>query len=83
MQRIFYVYREHAFEKLITKVEKEYDTMYLYEGIYGENEVLVPFPEHLFLCGDDREAALAYWACTDAVAFMLEIVRSSLKGKPT
>lgn len=82
VQRIFYVYREHAFEKLITKVEKEDDTLYLYEGQY-DREVLVPFPHHLFDCRDDREAALTYYACSDAVAFMLEIVGSFLKGKPS
>lgn len=82
VQRIFYVYREQAFEKLITKVEKEDDTLYLYEGQYGE-EALVPFPNHLFHCTDDREAALTYYACSDAVAFMLEITRNFLKGKPS
>ncbi len=43
MQRIFYAYREQAFEKLIIKIEKENDTMYLIEGQYGEREVLVSF----------------------------------------
>lgn len=47
VQRIFYVYWEQAYEKLIIKVEKDRDKLYLYEGQYG-SKVLVPFPHHLF-----------------------------------
>lgn len=81
IQHTFYAYREQAFEKFITKVEKEGNTLYLYEGQYGEGQVLAPFPGHLFACEDDKNAALTYLACTDAVSFMLDLVKSSLKGK--
>ena len=81
MQRIFYLYREHAFEKLITKVEKVDDTLYLYEEVDYGAQILVPFPHYLFSCEEHKLAALTYAACDDAVAFMRDIVRLILKGK--
>ena len=81
VQRIFYLYREHAFEKLITKVEKVDDTLYLYEGVDYGGQILVPFPHRLFSCEENKLAALTYSACDDAVAFMRDIVRLILQGK--
>ncbi len=81
VQRIFYVYREHTFNINITEVDKNEDTMYLYEGKYGR-EILSPFPYHLFQSEEDKHAALTYCNCAVAVAFMLKIIEGFLKGKP-
>ena len=48
LQRLFYVYREFAFEKSYEKVESEGNNLYFYEGHYHVDEILVPFPHHLF-----------------------------------
>lgn len=61
-------------------MEKDGDTLYLYESHnYGEM-VLVPFPHHLFAGEEDKRAALVYKACSDAVAFMQHIAKLLLKG---
>ena len=81
MQRIFYLYREHTLEKLLTKVKKVDNTLYLYEGVDYGAQILVPFPHRLFSCEENKLAALTYAACGDAVGFMRDIVRLILKGK--
>ncbi|KAL9580315.1 MAG: hypothetical protein Q9212_004568 [Teloschistes hypoglaucus] len=80
IQRIFYAYRERAFEKMFTKIEVEGDTMYMYEGEYGEDQYLAPFPHDLFSREEDKWAALTFHACSDAVAFMCHILEMLLKG---
>ncbi|KAL8633169.1 hypothetical protein Q9189_001069 [Teloschistes chrysophthalmus] len=80
IQRIFYAYRERIFEKMFAKIEVEGDTMYMYEGEYGEDQYLVPFPHHLFSCEEEEWAALTFHACSDAVAFMCHILKIFLKG---
>ena len=81
MQQLFYIYQEEAFEKLITKVEKDGNTMYFYEGLEYGSRMLIPFPRHLFASEADRHVVLSYKACTDAVAFMLPFVKRLLKGE--
>ena len=80
-QQIFYIYREHAFDEVIVKVEKEGNTLYLYEGLKHGEKVFVPFPHHLFSCKEDRNAALTNFACTDSLAFMHEIISKLLRGR--
>ncbi|KAL8635448.1 MAG: hypothetical protein Q9228_007059 [Teloschistes exilis] len=80
IQKIFYAYRERAFEKMFTKIEVEGDTMYMYEGEYGEDQYLVPFPHDLFSSEEDKWAAFTFHACSDAVAFMCHLLKMFLKG---
>lgn len=66
---------------MFTKIEVEGDAMYMYEGEYGEDQYLVPFPHDLFSREEDKWAAFTFHACSDAVAFMCHLLKMFLKGE--
>ena len=52
----------------------------LYEGFYDDDRVFFPFPDHLLPREQDKQAALTFLACGEAIAYMHELFRIMLKG---
>ncbi|KAL3419625.1 set domain-containing protein 5 [Phlyctema vagabunda] len=85
LQEMFYMYRELLFDKSITKVTKEGDTIHVYEGQYpvdikSDMEAIFPFPSDVFTNDLDKKAILTHLACFDAVAWMHEPIKHMLSS---
>jgi hypothetical protein len=63
LQKIFYAYREVMYDKMVLKIEKKGDKVYIFEGqrtaCRRPVDVLVPFPQELFCTEDEMQAAVA------------------------
>lgn len=83
IQALFYVYRKVAFDKLIIRVEREGNSLILYEGEYlGQHEqCFIPFPATLLPDENEKLAVLTYLACGDAYMYMDVILKTMLEGK--
>lgn len=84
LQDIFYSYREMVYDKYIVKIEEKNGTLYLREGQYPDIksalDVIFPFPKDLVTTEEDKKAVLVHLACSDAVAWMHDLVEYFLKG---
>ena len=89
-QKLFYVYRRELFDKNFISVAHKGRDMILYEDVHGYGQdltpakalekSLVPFPDNLFTETQDREAVLAFRACSDAILLLHEPLSIILKG---
>ena len=79
-QALFYVFREIAFDKLVTKVERAEGQIRLFEGLY-QDEVLVPFPNSLISDANEKKAVLSYLSCSDTCGYMDVLLKTMLGGK--
>ncbi|MCJ1472581.1 hypothetical protein MMC13_001230 [Lambiella insularis] len=84
---IFLLFREVGFDKLYTKIEERDEfvkgdklLLYLSEGVYDEDDILIPFPEDLVFDKEDRQAVLTYAACGDAPSFLHDFVAIMLES---
>ncbi|KAL2065309.1 hypothetical protein VTL71DRAFT_2978 [Oculimacula yallundae] len=85
LQEIFYMYREHMFDKLVVKMEKTEGRVHLYEGIYdpvylSDIQCLIPFPTGLCQTAEDKMSLLVQLACDDASAWLDELIIYILSG---
>ena len=80
VQKAFLIYREKVFEKLFTKVHEKDGILYLTEGQYDKDDVLIPFPEELVKNRRDREAVLTHLTCMDALGWMHNFIKMMLEG---
>ncbi|KAL8887770.1 MAG: hypothetical protein Q9215_004710 [Flavoplaca cf. flavocitrina] len=78
-QALFYVFREIAFDKLVTKVERVEGQIRLFEGLY-QDEVLVPFPNSLITDANEKKAVLSYLSCSDTCGYMDVLLKTMLGG---
>jgi hypothetical protein len=80
LQLARYAYREQVFDLSIKKVEKKGDDLYVYEGDYAPETILVPFPESL-VEGNDKRGLLTLLTCEDAIANMEPFIGRLLEGE--
>lgn len=81
-QMAFYAYREHTFDLLIERVEKNGKDLLIYEASYGKTqECYFQFPDHLLPDERDKQAVLTYLTCGDAVGYMHELFKTLLDGE--
>ena len=90
-QRVFYLYRRELFDKKFKVVEHEGNDIVLHEEDYGDGyrlnpfealeQCLEPFPDILFKEKRDKEAVLTHNACTDALAYIHQLIAIMLRGK--
>lgn len=80
LQLARYAYREQVFDLSIKKVEKKGDDLYVYEGDYAPETILVPFPESL-VEGNDKRGLLTLLTCEDAIANMQPFIERLLEGE--
>jgi hypothetical protein len=87
LQEIFYIHREKVFDTEVEKVEEKNGKLYVHEKKWKEkkiknpHELIIPFPSSIFQNPEDKMAVLANMACTDAVAWMHELVNYFLSGE--
>lgn len=95
LQRIFYLYRERTFDKPIARLERIttrdrkllriHDRDCRADADFADPitqwGVMVPFPAEMCKSEEERMALLVHSACTEAVAWMHELVTTMLKGK--
>lgn len=83
VQEMFYKYRERFFDLNISKVRHNPDTgtVGVYEGERVRDEILIPFPTHLFTDDRDKQAALAWSACEFGVGYLSNQVKQAIKGE--
>ncbi|KAE9362604.1 hypothetical protein N431DRAFT_475780 [Stipitochalara longipes BDJ] len=86
LQEIFYKYRERLFDHNILKVEKKNGKLYLHENERGKKANLLslssfvfPFPVHLCTTVADRHGIASYLSCSDALAWMHDVIKYLLK----
>lgn len=77
----FYMFREKAYDQNITRVEKKGNCLILYDGYYDDSKILIPFPHNLLPEEQEKQAALTFLTCGDAVAYMHEFFKIMLKGQ--
>ena len=77
----FYVFREKVYDQKIERVEKKGNSLFLYEGYYEDDRVILPFPHHLLPNEPDKQAALTFLTCSDAIGYLHELFRTMLKGQ--
>ena len=77
-QLAFFAFHEAVFDKNITNVKFEPDHITIHDGFYGEEELLFPFPHHHFSSPKDKQAMLAFSACSDALAFVEKVLLKML-----
>lgn len=82
LQLARYAYRELVFDLSIKKVEKKGDDLYVYEGTYAPETVLVPFPESL-VEGRDKLGLLNLLTCEEAIANVQPFIERLLEGETT
>ncbi len=90
-QKLFYMFRRELFDKSFRAVAHEGSDMILYDDVYENAEVLsyeetiekclMPFPDDIFIEKQDKEATLAYNACTDVLLFLHKPLSYMLEGK--
>lgn len=84
LQKIFFTFRETAFDTAISRVEKDGDVLRVHEDENQANPRRGPlfrFPGHLVPVSSDKEKLLSSVSCTDAVAYTLELSKILLEGK--
>jgi len=88
LQEIFYVYRERVFDKKVVKLEEKDGKLFVhheaheFEGIIRTpTDILVPFPSSICRSVEDRHAVAAHLFCSDAVAWMHDIIKYMLEGE--
>lgn len=83
-QMAFYIFREKTYDQNITRVEKKENSLFLYDGYYDDDKMLtpfIPFPHNLITEEQDKQAALTFLTCGDAVAYMHDFFKIMLKGQ--
>lgn len=87
LQEIFYIYREHLYDKPIVKVEERDSKIYVTEGkpnlqALTSHDYIVPLPEGIFKnqTREIKQATLVQLACTD-IFWMDDIIKLFLKGE--
>ena len=82
VRRIFYMYREKVFDKLVLSAERsENHVRTAIRFAFDHSEFFVPFPDQVCFDQADKQALLACWACADALAYMHGLVKSLLRGE--
>jgi len=90
LQEIFYIFREKTYVRPITNVEKKGNTLKLYllpfipvMGLQNvtDLDLLQPFPSARFQGEQEKKSGLAHNGCSDALAWMHDIIKYMLKGK--
>jgi MYND finger len=87
LQEIFYVHREKVFDTEVDKIEEKDGKLYVHEKkwkpkkIKNPYELIFPLPSSIFQKPEDKMAVLANNACTDAVAWMHDLVDYFLSGE--
>lgn len=79
-QQAFYVFREFTYDLNIESMEDRDGSLFLYEGFYKDDRIFFPFPDHLLRRERDKQAALTFMICGEAVGYMHELFRTMLKG---
>lgn len=80
IHELYYFTRLEAFDLKATKAEKQNGILCVEQGDYGENEILVDFPESIFTEDNDKFAMLAWNSCGEALARMHDIASAALEG---
>jgi hypothetical protein len=82
LQDVFYVYREHVFDKLIARTEKRDGKMFLHEGEYEplsgqptDPDLLYDFPSAMISDSQDKKSILTHLAAEDAASWMYDLVK--------
>jgi hypothetical protein len=87
LQKVFYMYREKCFDKLVARIERKNGKMYIHEGVYNyegmisEMDFLETFPESLCESEEEKLALLSHIACSDAVAWLHELIKFMIGGQ--
>ena len=79
-QKAFYLFREFTYEQNIESVAGKGGSLFLHEGRYIDDRIFYPFPHHLLPQERDKQAALTYLTCGEAIAYMHGLLRTMLKG---
>lgn len=77
----FYAYRERTFDLLVKKVEKRGNKIHVWEGWYAPGQGFAKFPVAMVPDQADKKALLTHLACSDANAYMYNLIRESLEGQ--
>jgi len=80
LQATFYLQRERVFDVSIAKIEREENTLHIWEGDYTNTQYLTPFPYHLVVGKEEKEAVLSMLTCDDALAWMHDLIGRLLDG---
>ncbi|KAH7317881.1 hypothetical protein BKA65DRAFT_570420 [Rhexocercosporidium sp. MPI-PUGE-AT-0058] len=83
LQEIFYIYREHVFDKNIAKIEQKDGKLYIHDKdlradvktVQGETDRIVSFPHEMCNTDEDKKAVLVHLTCSDAIAWMHDLVK--------
>ena len=80
VQLAFYRYLETFFNLCITRLENKGEDLYLYRDNEDETHVL-PFPWAHFTNEQDKQAALTWMACGNALGFVHVLLEAMLPGQ--
>ena len=82
VQKVFYAYREAAFDLKIKDIKAKGDKLHIYDDKFDwKEDPLFPFPNDLVMNEKDKAAIVMNMACTDAVAYMHELFKKVFAGE--
>ena len=81
LQKIFYVYRKHAFDHNIMKVANKDGKLVVHTDYSEPNKPFFAFPNDAVHNLEDEQALLAFKACGDAVGIFHKLITKVLFGK--
>ena len=86
LQKVYFMFREHAFQKNMINVGTEGFDLALHESkdrskITRGGGIFINFPTDLISCGHERKAVLSWMASKEPSGLFLELVRSMFPGK--
>ncbi|KAG8533154.1 uncharacterized protein KY384_001937 [Bacidia gigantensis] len=79
-QQALIVFREAVFDTRVIKAETSENEITIHEGDYAEDDVIFPFPNHLFQSQKDKIAVLLWRCCDDASAFTHKLLCKLFTG---
>ncbi|KUJ14539.1 uncharacterized protein LY89DRAFT_736570 [Mollisia scopiformis] len=91
LQEMFYMFREHVFNKRVFKIEYKEGKMFIFDDQkperFPDDEMMAchvpgPFPHSMCKADEDRKALRTHMACSDAVAYLHEVVDHVFGGMP-
>lgn len=80
-QHLYYTFKRHAWKWVIERVEKKDNTWLVFDGIFRDKSIVVPFPDAMFRDAKDQEIIMSYTSCNSAVAFLHRLFGDTLNGK--
>lgn len=81
LQRVFWKFREHAFDIPVKKCKKNGIELVLIQGHRDDERPICPLPKDRNLTAEDRHAIMTYSFCGEALGFMFNVAKELLDGE--